>query len=75
MQREEREWEKMVETKKETLKAVFGDSYKAKVDDDDPTAGIVLKPRDVTAPKDKWKGAMNSRHCRRSSHTIGCSKG
>jgi|TARA_B110000285_G_scaffold163713_1_gene182838 hypothetical protein len=55
MQREEREWEKAVETKKETLKAVFGDSYKVNKDDDDPTAGIVLKPRDVTAPKDKWK--------------------
>ena len=45
----------MVETKKETLKAVFGDSYKIIKDDEDPSAGLTLKERDVTAPKDKWK--------------------
>jgi len=55
IQREDREWEKMLETKKETLKAVFGDSYNEKAAHDDPSAGIKLPARDVTAPKDKWK--------------------
>lgn len=56
--RKKRKQAKENETKKERLKAVFGDSYNekhVKEDGDDPTAGIVLKERDVTAPKDKWK--------------------
>ena len=48
----------MIETKKETLKAVFGASYKEKADgiDEDPSAGISFKKeRNIAAPKDKWK--------------------
>jgi hypothetical protein len=55
MEREERDREKELETKKATLKAVFGDAYSAEAAHDDPTAGIKIQERDVTAPKDKWK--------------------
>jgi hypothetical protein len=56
--KEDAQFKKQNEYKKDVLSKVFGDSYKPEVvkQDDSPEKGITLKKRpDINQPKDKWK--------------------